>query len=188
MDPRLALFGWPGTWDWGCDEDFWPWLLEAGAGVVEGPLVVVFDDRLREGELEVELDVVLEPDELLELGGALVVPVVVVEVLELVLAGVHEPARSVAPTGRVTCDGVVPGGTLTVKVSVAPVRSLTVTVHVSADAGALPKTRAAHSAPNSTGTAISLGRRFTAALHLRPTWFVRTPMRKRKDPACHGSY
>jgi hypothetical protein len=171
LDPRLALFGRPGTWDWGCDEDFWPWLLEAGAGVVEDPLVVVLDDRLCEGELEVELEV-LEPDELLELGGALVVLAVVVEVLEPALAGVHEPARSVAPAGRVTCDGVVPGGTLTVKVSVAPVRSLTVTVHVSADAGALPKRRAAHSVPSSAGTAISLGRRFMAAL-TPPTNMVR---------------
>jgi hypothetical protein len=53
-----------------------------------------------------------------------------------------------------------------------------VTVHVSADADEVPKTSALSSAPAST--AISLGRLITAALVLRPTWFVRTPRRKRK--------
>ena len=111
----LAFFGCPdGTWVWGCDEDFWPWLLEVGAGVVADRLVVVLGEPPeREGEVEVEPDVVLDPEEeLLELagggGGALLV---VVEVLEL--AGVQEPDTKVAPTGRATCCGVVPGGAST---------------------------------------------------------------------------
>jgi hypothetical protein len=132
---------------------------------------------------------VLEPEELLELGGGGGgVLVVVVVVVVLVVAGVHEPEMSVAPAGRVTWEGVVPAGTETVNVSVAPVSSLTVTVHVLADADALPNTSATSRAAAPASTAINLGRLITAALVLRPTWFVRTPMRIRKDPACHGSY
>ena len=114
-----ALLRPDGTWVWGCDEDFWPWLLEVGAGVVEDRLVVVLGEPPeREGEVEVEPDVVLDPEEeLLELagggGGALLVVVVEVLELELVLAGVQEPDTKVAPTGRATCCGVVPGGAST---------------------------------------------------------------------------
>lgn len=89
--------------------------MEVGAGVVEDRLVVVVDELpVREGEVEVEPVVVVDPEEeLLELegGGALVVLVVVdVVEVELELAGVQEPDTKVAPTGRVTCWGVVPGG------------------------------------------------------------------------------
>lgn len=181
----------PGTCACACDEDFWPWLA-VGAAVVDERLVVVLDELLREGEVEVEPDVVLEPEELLELdggGGALVLLVVVVDVLVLVLAGVQVPDTKVAPAGSAIEDGFVPDGTLSkVSVWVWPVTSLTVTVHVSAAAVVLPNTSAESRATAPASTAINFGRLITAALVLRPTWFVRTPMRKRKDPACHGSY
>jgi hypothetical protein len=168
-----------GGWGCGCDEDFCPRPLALGAGVVvvdddegeedeEEPLVVG-GDVPREGEVEVEPDVVLEPEGVLdvvvvdELGGALVVLVaVVVDTPGPLLDGVHDADWTVlpggAPGGRPTCDGVVPGGTLTTNVCVPPVRSFTVTVQVSADAGALPKTSAANSALATASTTISLGR------------------------------
>ncbi|HWD75508.1 MAG TPA: hypothetical protein VG371_10240 [Solirubrobacteraceae bacterium] len=79
-----------------------------------------------EGEVEVEvegeLEVVLDPAGVVELvvdelEGEVAV-VVLVDELELVLDGVHDPDRNVSPAGRGTCEGVVPGETGTVSVVV----------------------------------------------------------------------
>jgi hypothetical protein len=174
FDGAFFFGGAAGTCGWGWDEDCSPLPFALGAGVVEELLVVVEDDEeedvVREGEVEVELE--LGPGEVdvpevvvdeLEPAG------VVVEEVELLVDGAHEADWSVLPGGSAICDGLVPGGTFSVNVSDAPDASLTVTVHVSAEADALPSTSAATSALASASTPVSLGRRVTTALFLRPS-------------------
>jgi hypothetical protein len=140
--------------------------------------VLVFEGDV-EVEVEGELEVVLDPPGVVELvvdevGGELVVVVVLVDTPAPLLDGVQDADWTVlpggAPGGRPTCDGVVPAGTLTTNVCVPPVSSRTVTVHVSAAAGALPKTSVAIRALASASAEISFRRRVKAALPQQPSW------------------
>ncbi len=86
-----------------------------------------------EVEVEVEvLDVVVEELVLVEWEGGELLAVVLV----LAGAGAHDSlSETTTPTiGRLRAEIGVPGGTFTLKVSVWPSSSLTVTVHASAEA------------------------------------------------------
>jgi hypothetical protein len=111
-----------GRWE----EGFWPWLPDAGVGVVDELVVVVVPEELLgellvvvdpEPEVEVEVEVVVELEEL----GVDVVVVVVVVVGTGTLGvgdGVHDSlSDAITPlTGSPICEIGVPGGTFTLNV------------------------------------------------------------------------
>jgi hypothetical protein len=134
-----------------------PW-LEAFSGDDEvGDAVVLVVDVVVcecEAEVEVELDVVVVDDELddellevpelvelLEVGVDVVVVVVVdVGLVAVVHVIVSDTIAIPVGSGSVSCDGGVAGGASTLKVSVCPSISFTVTVHGSAAASEIAKT------------------------------------------------
>jgi hypothetical protein len=92
------------------------------------------------------------------------VGVVPIEGPELVLVGTHE-ARTLLTgpvPGGTSADVGVPGGTLTLKVNVCPVSSVTVTVHWSAEADGSAVIASPASIPHVVATAIASLRLLTA--------------------------
>jgi hypothetical protein len=173
----------------GCDEDFCG-DDDVGWGVVWAG--VVLDGVLdREGEVEVELEVELLDDDvelddaelddddelLLELLLELLDAGAVVEVVLSLAdddeedAGAHD-IDELATTpliGRLSWERGVPGGTLTLNVSVAPPMSVTVTVQASADAtGTKAVARTASTAATAPRSPRSLRRVLTVVRPVLP--------------------
>jgi hypothetical protein len=166
------------------DDGFSPRLDPLGAGVVlvdevdvvdELPLPLEDDDP--EAEVELEGEVVVELEELLDEGDDVVVVLVVVALTDGAPAAGAATQESVSDpipvrvTGSGICETGVPGGTLsTLNVYDWPVRSVTVTVQVSADADdSAPNDNAIRLALTIRSTANSFRRLITAALLLGPS-------------------
>ena len=144
-------------------------------GVVEVELLLVVVELLElELELEVEVELELELElELDELDGVPVLVVLLVVLLLVVLVGEdvvlvvvvllvvelgwHDSLSDVTTPviGRCIDEIGVPGGTLTLKVSVWPVTRVTVTVQASADATGMLATSDISIAPASASTSQS---------------------------------
>ena len=158
------------------DEGFSLRLAPDGEGVVVVDELVVVDEDVEfddEAEVEVELEgeLVVELEALLDDDGAVVVVVVVVVVEVPAGVATHvsvSDAMPVSVIGSGICATGVPGGTSgTLNVYDWPVRSETVTVHVSAEAeGSAANAITMRAALAITSTATSFRRWITAALLL----------------------